>query len=1046
MKRCLCPRQLLCRSRRTSCSLHRPAFVFQNRLRSPLDGGPSSRRQWSRPFSASAASAAKHSKLFESYVTGVPPKCPVYGIKQQKDPNSWIPSLDKYLTPSLREDETEDLYARAHGLATILSYARFYGKLDLLSHLGYGLNRWSDVHNLLNVLLDAADGTRHPTRVSLSSLDWGSDAGFTLERLTRHAPLLTNVKVKKSPESNTPTFRDLTQRSFANDFSELLMSQVWQSLGSIVLQAADRSPDELKLGMSFVFRTLARLHHSGAISDNIYKCANPDPNPATYRPPGMHLLSTHIMNVLSETAWGVHEAEVAAKAAEMGVKSPYVPFKMGIRDLGPEIWLELILWCCIEHGYVREGLWLLEQMKARTDDLAWSFQSWEPLLRDGGAAVVENTSIDTEQFWRRPGDDAPVQQQTEQKRNTNFHGLAKRTISTEVAASLRDCFVNFVYRGLGYRGLSPTELSEVISRVDALVEAPESTKELQPTTKEHNWLTARVLQSAGLDINADPHSMGKFLRSSPHVVGPWNDGSLVVEGEGDLEWLTPSQLYDETCAFRGLTEYVVRSYAVQRQAGLAFSSFGFLQEAIDTSKSRHIQEFLKRLKQSDPDDIPVADKRTRELEHGKPETSIPQVSNVTYAQLVDLATITKAYPFANWLLFSNDLDGPPIRRSEYGNQTLAPSLLRYAGATGNIGLQKQVVSSLSQPYSLNTLRALVSFRILTGDWDRVTLMLEYIRNHRLKSWGHGNIMLLAGSILRMERTLHKPSNHATPDEKLQSLHKAKSILTRILNGDFNDLSQRTGNKAQLRTLRSIYRIFLSLPGPLADIAAQSTFHTHQHQNPRSRHSTPFISPIAFHYLLSAVIDTQGSAAAKSLWDKWCLEPSQSPKHTRYHEGGIWRLYETFERDHRRGDPNFNAPWRKQLNEKVVSPNLNTVRVIAQGAAKEYAHFTQYLTSLELAAVDALAAGHSLPSSGSALPDSPENQATKREIEKIMEWCVRQFQVLRLPEEEINREVFDHLKRMRTRERVRHREEVAEREREKERIRGFVEAQRLMDER
>ena len=63
----------------------------------------------------------------------------------------------------------------------------------------------------------------------------------------------------------------------------------------------------------------------------------------------------------------------------------------------------------------------------------------------------------------------------------------------------------------------------------------------------------------------------------------------------------------------------------------------------------------------------------------------------------------------------------------------------------------------------------------------------------------------------------------------------------------------------------------------------------------------------------------------------------------------------------------------------------------------------------------------------------------------MEWCVRQFQVLKLPEEEINREVFDHLKRMRTRERVRHREEVAEREREKERIRGFVEAQRLMDE-
>lgn len=980
---------------------------------------------------------------------GTPPKCPVYGKKQQRDPNSWLPSLDKYLTPSLREDEKiQDRYARAHGLATVLSYARSYGNIDLLIYLGFGLNRWSDVHTFLNVLLDAADATRVPTsQMSLTGFDWGSDSGLTLEQLTRSNMPMTHVKVTESPQDHAASdtkaisLDDFVHRPFANEFSQFLMGQVWQSLGSIVLESADRSPDESKLAMSFVFRILARLHHSGAISDNIYKHGRPDLNQAAYRPPGMHLLSTHIMNVLSETAWRAHEAEVTAKAAEMGMESPYVPFKMGVRELGPEVWMELILWCCVEHGYVREGLRLLEQMKVRTDDLAWGFQSWEHLLLDQGAAV-EKTNIDAEEFWRRPGEAAPVQQ-TGQSQNslTSFHGLAKRTISLEVVSSLRDCFVNFVYQGLGYRGLSPTELFGHISRLDALIEdsTAKNSEDLRPTTRKANWFTVRVLQSAGIDINADPQSLGKLLRASPHLVGPWDDRLSRVEA--DVEWLTSSQLYDETSAFRGLIEYSVRAFAAHRQSGSALDAFTLLQETIDSSKAWHIQEFLERLRRSNPDDLPVADKHDPNLaSEQRLETSTPQVSNVTYAQLIDLATTSRAFSFANWLLFSNDLDGPPIRRSEYGNQTLAPSLLRFAGATGNIGLQKQVVSSLTQPFSLNTLRALVSFRILTGDWDRVILMLEYIRDNRLKSWGQVNIMLLAGCILRMERGLYRPSGHAGIEEKEKALAKAKHILLRMLNGEFNDLNQHIGNKAQRRTLRSIYRIFLTIPGPLAEVASQSVFHRPDPNGYTTRHSTPFISPIAFHYLLSAVVDTQGSAAGKRLWDEWCLEPFQSPKYGRFHEGGIWRLYETTERDHRKGDPNFNAAWQQQVNKKVVSPNLNTVRVIAQGASREYAHFTQYLASLELAAIDAKAAGTPCPSPSA---DSPENQETKEKIEKIMEFCVKQFQIMRLPDEEINREVFSHLARMKTRESRRHRQMQQERELEKERIRNFMDSQRLL---
>ena len=1054
MKRCLCPGHLLCLGGRSSYSPYRSVIVRQQRLLSCLRRGPPSRTQWSRPFSTSVARTVDRS--LRECIISKRPGCPLKG-KRQKNPDSWLPLLEEYLPQSLRvgteskggsRRPPKSMYTRAHDLSTLLMHAKSHGKFEPLTHLGFGKNRWAAVYALLSQLVDATESVleESTSRPSLSGFDWGAVAGISLDELTNSyiEPGVVKRNLDSQDGKKGPTFKELTERSPANEFSQHVMVEVWQSLGSILLEAADRPPNESNLAMSCVFRILARLHHSGAISDNVYKYTRPCANQATFRPPGMHLLSTHIMRVLSEAAWRNHEAEVTAKAAAAGEDSPYLPFKMGVRDLGPEIWLEFVLWCCVEHGYPKAGLWILNQMNTRTGDLAWKFRSWGPLLHDQGAAV-HKTNIDLEEVWRRPGNNAP-DAQTPRSHNggsSSFHGLGKRTISVEVVASVRDSLFNFVYLGVDYLGYSPTLLLALISNLNSFISPPVSDEAVQPTTKEFNWLAVRFHESGVVDSNEDPHAFDRFLRASPRVMPPWDDNPSCFEE--DLERLTPSQLYDETSAFTGMMEHNVRSFALHRQTGLAFSSFVRLHQTVDASKSQHIQKFLEQVSRSDAGDLPFLDEEEPPIPQPV-ESSIPQVSNVTYAHLLDLATTSRAFPFAEWLLFSTDLDGPAIRRSSYGNQDLAPSILRFAAAIRHRSLHRQVVRSLSQPFSLNTLRALINYQISTWDWDSIVPMLEYIRDNRLKSWGHSNVTMLAATIIRMDNVTRHQSGAVALEAK-KTLETAKQILTRILQGEFNDLSERTvGNKFQRRAIRNLQRVFQSIPGPLSEIAVQTW------TDFAPNRVLPYIPSVAFHHLLSAVVDVHGSAAGQRLWEQWCLHP-KSPSYRRIREGGISRLYANQELDPRQGNPFFDPAWFSLVYEKATVPNLNTVRIIAQRAVQEYTQFTQErgsLSRLRSSDVDSDAAADvgtdvddpdvdldAADPGDPTIPIPAPLKAKGQALEDVLNFCIAQFQTLRLPENEINRETQGHLHRVKKRKETQANKQNIERSREKERLKKFM---------
>ncbi|KAE8353299.1 hypothetical protein BDV28DRAFT_133344 [Aspergillus coremiiformis] len=998
MKRCWCPARLLSLSRRPH--LFHPSSVSQYRLLSysPRNGLLSRRHcpgrwQWVRQFSVHSSPSIDR-QFLRDHLQTENKKSP--GTRsQKKTPEPWVPLLKQYLQrdseagrtafePDAASATTPESLIRTIGLSNLLFEAGHYGNIDLLAHLGFRLNNWPAVYTLLSQLLDAADALRAvslPLK-PLPNNNWGYGSTVSLDQFTGQG---INSVPQLPPDpavqiSDLTSLDSLTERPYADDYSQRFMAQVWQSLGSIVLDAADASPNDSKLAMSYVFRILARLHHSGAVSDRVYKYVAPDSHQVAFRPPTMHLLSTHIMSVLSDAAWLVHEAEVAAKAAAAGEDSPFLSLKMGIRELGPEIWLEFILWCCVEHGHITVGIWLVDQMKTRKGDLAWKFQSWRPLLRHPDS--VWKTKVDSEVSWRHPAQVDHPSALRKRGSPSPFNGLGKRTISLEVAASLLDNLPNWVYRGLGFRGITSAALLRHVSSLKFIIASKGTDDTPVATAKESNWFALRALESGFIDPEADPRTLDEFLRAIPHVVPPWDSTDLNAPDEGELEQLQPSQIYDQTAALATLIEHNIRFYSRQRMCGGAMDSFAWLQTVVDKSKMQRIGEFFSsRVDLSDSEYLPTS--TGDNLASLKPfESSMPQISPITLAGILDLVTVSRAFPFGESLLFSNDIDGPPIPSSAYGNQALAPSIIRFAAATKNNALCDSVVQSLSQPLSADTLRALMNYRVAMWQWDLVVVMLKYLRDFRAKSWGQSNVTALAAEIIRLDHAVQTEPDATKTEDLHQNLKQAKGILSRILQGEFNE--SHLQGKYQDRCLHALRRLFLSIPGPLHDVAASS--------NPRPkkilRSTIPHITSKAFHPILSAVVDTQGSAAGKQLWDKWCVDV-QSPSVHRLRKGGIPRLYQQKERDPQKGDLHFDAKYFREVQKKLIHPTLMTVRIISQAGLKEYNQYN---------------AQHPHPVSDDPSPAHtgyPDGQNPARDV---LEFCIRKFEALGLPRPEINREV------------------------------------------
>ncbi|KAJ5386416.1 hypothetical protein N7509_008957 [Penicillium cosmopolitanum] len=963
------------------------------------------------------------------------------------NPNVWIPSLVSCLkstqerqqpAASVRSTGAITQHAkdldRGHALMSYLWLAKTWRGMDLLAHLGFKLKQWSTVHALLNELIDTYEllapfmGVKNPA----PNLEWFiADSGLSLNSLSSLKLSNSELKQVQLPASKLD-LNVATRRPSVDNLGQRLLGSVLMNLGSLVLSAADHSATESKFAMSCVFRILARLHHLGLISDKVYQYQPADPDQISFRPPGLNLLSTHIMTVLSDAAWLEHETTLANTATEAGEEPPFLPFNVGFRELGPEIWLELILWCCVEHGFSKHGAYLLRDMSKRTDDRAWKFTSWAPLVRS--LDTVRQTDISKEESWRHPDNDEPLRRFKNDKRPP-FNGLGRRTISTEVVASIRDMLHNKTFVSLGTTGMSSSDLLDLTTSLTQLLEPTATNDELKPTNRSTNWNFNRMMESGSLIPNNDPIAFENVLRYTQNVVPPW--GGQPIPTDKRLNDITKAQLYDETAAISGLIEYNVRSSSRTMQAATAFSGYARLQSIVDASKSYHIREFFEKFDQHDSPDFSFFE--SRQLDSSLGESSLPQIQSVTMAELLDLVTNCRAFDFGNWLLFNNDIDGPPIAKASYGDQALAPSILRFAAATQNQELSDEVIAALSPPLSTNTLKAVVNLHISLESWDRALFTLGFMRDYRAKSWGFSNITALAAKILRLHGSIQRKlaSGFHSAEKEQESLARASALLVRLFQGEFSTSPSKSErvNKLQRLVLKRIWSLVDVLPGPLVDVLPSPLVDTLKQASAdraSPRDKVVQIPINAFHDVLSAVVDVYGSKAGKKLFDECCLDV-QTPAQVRTKAGGVVRLQTAAERKHHEvsGDRSFNAQWHEYHQSKLVIPKVSTFRILAQAAYREFkldeAHANANQTSPFLSAspsrTSPLVTPHSLvnPSRRNGfqektLKDDPNSSAIlpATESEAILDFCVSKFIQENMEESSIELELPGYMARMRFR--------------------------------
>ena len=197
--------------------------------------------------------------------------------KRQKSNIEWVEIIGAYLPPRLRDKVTDPRSSQEtraiETLPEVLGRARIQSKIDLLSYLGVYQGRWEAVIWLVTALMAHFSGTQAITKQSkehLSLLWLGGENN--IDSLTEDSIYL-NAPLSSVPLSESPI------KCLEDDSSEALRSvgrqalgQVWQSLGTMILQAADRSPEDPEYStiMTHVFRILAYLHRTSAFPDTIY--------------------------------------------------------------------------------------------------------------------------------------------------------------------------------------------------------------------------------------------------------------------------------------------------------------------------------------------------------------------------------------------------------------------------------------------------------------------------------------------------------------------------------------------------------------------------------------------------------------------------------------------------------------------------------------------------------------------------------------------------------------------------------------------------------
>lgn len=812
-----------------------------------------------------------------------------------QDPEAWAALLDPYLPIDLRIGkatlwESCQNNASTQNVLLILEKARsgYPLSLDLLSYVGIHQKRWDVVTWLAKALLRLdADSLAERKQLENTQITSWPNLEMGLDSLT-NCPIWAD-DIIQSVEATNANLEKLTELELLPEANTKKgTGQVLQSLGCMILQAADQLREEAsssKVITSYVFQILAHMHHTSALPNSIYRYIQAIDPFAIQKPPTLNLLSYRIMTILSDAAWNAHETEIVSAATKTGARYPYkdhdptrATLQPHVREVSISIWLDLILWCCIEGGWVMEAAWIISEIGRWENEkqLKWSVMKWDSLKKLATAKVSLRLNMEQSIAKSRVnqiaggigiaghgGEPPPID-------------VPPHTISREVIMALVDGLAN-----LSFNGNSSKAIQEYICICKRLLATDGF--DLEPHIL--NSIIVRMLQSGCVDMMHEPDIVEQILQVAPlSLRGIEKSISLSCGSRAFLDLgITTS------AACIGLLHLTLFSNTVLGNLQGALRIFHKLQTSIDDNSKHVLSAFITDLVRQ----------RGRKLDEqsgpaGRAD-SILLFSTIpvnVLAEFLDLVTHAKLFDLGRWLFYSSDVDGPTIPRELYSEPNLQPAILRFAMATADTQLEARITERLKTPVSLHILRALLHFQVAAGKWRHVEEIFIYLRDRTGTSWRPLDVMQIAKEILRMERDARQP----------ELISKAFALLQKCFSGEFRPLRNQARSSVlpEVQRMNQIFRMLKTCPGRLAQLTSP---YSNIIGRPNAQTSIP---TSIFNTLLEGVVESNGSAAGKALWDLWCRNPSDhgstSPRHTRGH-----------------------ADWGE--SQKVVQPNLLTLQII-----------------------------------------------------------------------------------------------------------------------
>ncbi|KAI9810895.1 MAG: hypothetical protein M1827_005754 [Pycnora praestabilis] len=928
------------------------------------------RRQRVRFTSTQAAgkySAQSFAPMFESFH----PKQPTLNWSSGR----WrVAKLDGFLPPQLRLDQNDGVTAKPlKDLPRFLAQARQVQNIDLLNYIGVQEGRWQAVIWIVKNLLDRSSYDQEVARLEncLSNLAWNN--ADTLERATVTAIWAENG-VRKS-ESRTATLNELTasmgghSNKDSYDLERDALKQIWQSLGSMILTAADSEADEARRIMSVVLQIIAYLHHINLVPATLYSYSMADESSTNKRPPTLHLLSSRILTSLSDATWRAHEDFVKSEAAAIGAEYVYkgheVPgarYKLKVRELGPQVWLDLVLWSCVEEGFIPEGTWIVQEMKKRFGDHKWSVLNWKAVQDPSDHRRRNPARVDWEGIQGRTG--GVVGRIEGYSADRPFVELGDRTVSSEVLAALIDGLISTLRTGVGDRGLSFGTVYRNIAMLRDVLEVDHFNLEIGSL----HQLILRLLESHGVDPNVDPGVLETILKLAPFPKPRIPEATNVLMHDKDrqspsdqlnsinynfeqvLSESTPSSHQPHQGKYQRRSDYhqsaivrelFLRLLTVSSRAGDirgALRAFTKLQDYLDMEKRKSINEFIMELQRRTASDADFADLEPEDSLIELPETYQPIPAPVL-AALLKVVTDSKAHQFGRWLMNADDFDGSIIPEYMYGSPIIAPELLRFAAATKDPTLTNKVADAMRPPLSEPLLHALLQTQINLRQWDGVENILEYLQhksNFTTPAWSAADATTFAKVILELRHDNLTASSEFERTDNAESLKKAKDIFTNLLRGHYSTPTNRSGNKYRNHHNDRKYLIamFKSSRTLLAKLCPG--------EDAPANLSAIIIgtkpSCHAFNIFLEGIVSTQGSHAGRKMWSQWCLDPTESFQ--RQINSGIPQVPRVRTTDHNESKIPFAGYVYKPTAdsglkaESRIMPNLVTLRIITQAALNE----------------------------------------------------------------------------------------------------------------